>query len=80
MLFYLAGIPRLPRRSAALLLRRSPLLGSGLPRPYGSGVRRGLRDSGVEPRRGEREPRSTLPRLLPPLILPRRSVGASRIS
>ena len=57
-------------------------LASGLPRPYsdGSGVRRGLRDSGVEPRLGLSDPLSTLPRLELPLTLPLLSVGASRIS
>ncbi len=40
----LCRLPMLPRR---------PLM-SGLARPKGSGVRRGLRDSGVELRRGLR--------------------------
>lgn len=83
---FLAGIPRLPRRSERLLLLSArPMLPlrpfvSGLALPYGSGVLRGLLDSGVEPRRGLKDPLSTLPRLEPPLMLPRLSVGASIIS
>lgn len=83
---FLAGIPRLPRLSERLLLRsarpmlpRRPFV-SGLALPYGSGVLRGLLDSGVEPRRGLNDPLSTLPRLELPLMLPLLSVGASMIS
>lgn len=83
---FLAGMPRLPRLSERLLLRSArPILPlrpfvSGLALPYGSGVLRGLLDSGVDPLRGLKDPLSTLPRLELPLILPLRSVGASRIS
>ena len=67
-------------RNSFIHLPRRPVE-SGLARPNGSGVLRGLRDSGVEPRLGLRDPRSTLPRLelLPP-TLPLLSVGASSIS
>ena len=82
---FLTGTPKLLPVPERLFLLTSvipilPLLPpwSGLAR--GSGVRRGLLASGVEPRRGLSEPLSTLPLRDPPLKLPRLSVGDSIIS
>ena len=83
---FLLGIPRLLVSPPPPMVMRPvlPLLPSwsGLARPSsGSGVRRGLRASGVDPRRGLSEALSTLPRLEPsPPRLPLLSVGDSTIS